>query len=597
MTFRHTASLDRRVAVRTALAVAYVALAGAVLAADAHRPTGYELSIYAGTPFLFWLGIGLALSIAVPVSVLARPGWSRAAALVLGGSSVAAVAGLPVLREYFFHGTADALTHLGWVRDIATGTTAPADLFYPGIHSVAVVIASFTGIAIERALLLTVAAMALVALVFVPLLVRTVARGDRAVVLGAFSVFLLFFVHNLGVYLHAHSFAQANFFSALVLFLAIVYVTRSSGRAMGALLAIVSIAVLLYHPQQAANLILVFVAISLVQLVHRRYRSAHPVAQHRPLYAHTGLLIVAFLLWITRFDGWAFANIGRIESAFVAYLEGRPPTPGGAFQSQAFSLTQIGSGLPEIFVKLFLVAAVFSVLAGALMAASLLGRADRSRPTANAIATYLGVASLLAIPLIVAYFAGNIAEHYFRHLGFLLLVATVVGALALVRLLDRVSARFDRRWATVALVLGFAVLLPLSLATVFPSPFIHKQTQHVTEPQMDGYETVFDLNDESLALAGVRQGPWRFNDAIAGVGERRHHEAVVTNENLTRLGSHFTDGGYVVLTEYDRQREVDAYRGLRYSDRAFDSVATQPGVNRVVANEDLQLYHVREDGG
>ncbi len=596
MDFRDSTSRDRRIALRLVLGAGYLILAAGVLLADAHRATAYEVSIFGGTPVGFWLGTGVALTIALLLSFTVPRGWIRTAALVLGGMAVTAIAGLPIIRGYFFYGTADALTHLGWVRDIEMGVLAPTDLFYPGIHSVAVVVASFTGVGIERAVLITVATMAVVALVFVPLAVRTVAREDRAVVLAAFSTFLLFFVHNLGVYLHAHSFAQAMFFSALVLFLVFVYLTRGPKLAVGGLLAVASLAVVVYHPQQAANLILVFVAISLVQLVHRRFRSDHPVAGHRTLYAHTGLLTAAFLLWITRFDGWAFYNIGRVEDAFVAILAGRPPVPGGSAQTQAASLSAVGSGLPEIFVKLFLVAAVFSALAAVLMAASVLGRADESRPDANAVAMYLGIASLLALPVIAAYFVGNIAEHYFRHLGFLLLIAAIVGALALSRGVTKVARRFDPRWTTVAVILAFAVLLPLSLASVYPSPFIYKQTQHVTEPQMDGYSAIFDVNDESLTLAGIRRGPWRYSDAIQGVNGSTRYEADVSNANLSRLGDYYADGGYVVVTEYDRQREVTAYRELRYTDRTIQSVARQPGVNRVLSNDDVQLYHVGEDG-
>jgi hypothetical protein len=439
--------------------------------------------------------------------------------------------------------------------------------------------------------------MCLVAIVFVPLAVRTISRDDRAVVVAAFAVFMLFFVNNLGVYLHTHVFAQTVFFSSLLFFLLFSYLTRGPVLVTGGLLALASLAVVLYHPQQAGNLIIVFVAVSLLQFLHRRYRADHPITAHRRLYAHTGLLIAAFALWVTRFEGWAFTNVGRIQGAIQAYIEGRPPTAGGSFQSQAGSLTAIGSGLTEIFLKLFLVAAIFSVLAGALMAASLLGRADRSRPDANAVAMYLGVASLLTVPVIVAYFAGNIAEHYFRHLGFLVLIATIVGALALTRIVGRLSARYDPRWATAAFVVLVAVLLPLSLMTAYPSPFIYKQTQHVTEPQMDGHATVFDVNDESLTLAGIRAGPWRYDEAIHGVSEGRRYEADVSNENLTRLATHFADGGYLVVTEYDRQREVEAYRELRYTEAAFDSLDGQRGVNVVVANEDLRLYHVSEAEG
>lgn len=595
MSYDHSPPTERHRGLKFLLAIGYVALAAAVLYADSTRPSGYEVSIYAGTPLEVWIGLGVALAVSLTLSFTVRRGLIRTLALALGGLSVVSITALPILRNYFFLGTADALTHLGWVRDISTGALEPAGLFYPGIHTFAVVFAAVTGVGLEMALMVTVVSMTAVGIVFVPLIVRTVARGDRAVVVAAFSTFLLFLVHNLGIYLHAHAFAQTTFFSSLVLFLAFLYLTRGAKWAIGGLLALVTIAVVVYHPQQAGNLILVFGAISLVQLFHRRYRSGHPIADHRPLYAHTGLLVLAFGLWITRFEGWAFFNLGRMVDAITAYIEGRPPTAGGNFVSQATSLTSIGSGLPEIFVKLFLVAAIFSAFAGTLMAASMLGRADGSRPTANAVAVYLGVASLFAVPVIVAYFAGNIAEHYFRHIGFLLLVATIVGALALTRWIDRLEAAYNPGIVTVAVVLGFAILLPLSLATVFPSPFMYKQTQHVTEPQMDGYATVFELNDESATLAGIRGGPWRYNDAIYGVSNRRNYRAVVPNANLSRLGSHFTGSGYLAVTENDWLRETEAYRGLRYTEASLRSLDSQPGVNRVVSNGDLTLYQVPED--
>jgi hypothetical protein len=246
---------------------------------------------------------------------------------------------------------------------------------------------------------------------------------------------------------------------------------------------------------------------------------------------------------------------------------------------------------------MFLVAAIFCALAGALMAASLLGRADDSRPTANALAMYLGVASLLSLPVITVYFAGDIAEHYFRHLGFLFLIAVIVGALALSRGIDRLETSFDPAIVSVVVVLGFAVLLPLSLATVYPSPFMFKQTQHVTDTEIDGYRTVFDMNDEDLELAGIRRGPSRFSDAISGVAASRSYDATVSAANLSRLGAQYADGGYLVETDRDRGREVDAYRELRYTEESFRSLDRQRGVNRVVTNGALRLYHVPVGGG
>lgn len=590
-------SNDRRGLYKGVLAIGFLALAFAVLRATATPAGSYEVSIYAGTPALYWVGITVALAVSLLFAFGLAQGALRTLALLLGGGTVASIAGLPFLRDYYYYGTADALTHLGWARDMSTGVLSPAELFYPGIHASANVVGTMTGIGIERSILLVVATMVVVTLVFVPLTVRFIGIGDRAVVIAAFSTFLLFMVHNLGVYLHAHSFAQGTFFTALVLFLAFAYVTRRTRAAFGIMLAITSVAVLLIHPQVAANLIVVFGAISLVQFVHRRYDPDRPIAGHRTLYLHTLFLAGAFVAWITRFELWAFYNLGRIASSLEAYLVGNPPTAGGGFQSQATSLTAIGSGLPEIFLKLFLVATIFSVLAGSLMAAAALRTADESRPSANAVALYLGVGSLGILVLASAYFAGDIAEHYFRHLGFLLLIATIVGSLALHRRLDSLSTRRGVRFVTVAIVLVFALMLPLSLATAYPSPFMYKQSQHVTEGQVEGYQVVFDLHDPTVPLAGIRQGPWRYSHGIQGVNASARYETVVRNENLSNLGVAFAGEGTLAVTDADIERETEAYRGIRYTDSAFRSLEAQPGVNRVVSNGDLRLYHVGEDDG
>lgn len=595
MTNRMSRSGSRRRAAKTALAVGFLALAFGVLRADAGSAGAYEVSIYWGTPAGFWVGVGLALAVSLVISFAVGPGDVRTAALVLGGMTVTTIAGLPVLREYYFYGTADALTHLGWARDMATGAMAPTELFYPGIHSFAAFFGSITGIGIERSVLYVVLAMTVVMIVFVPLTVRMIAGSNKAVVLAAFSTFMLFMVHNLGIYLHAHSFAQATFFSALVLFLAFGYLTGRSLPVFGGLLVITLIAVVLFHPQQAANLILLFGSVSLVQFIYRRYRADRPIAGHRSLYVHSGVLAVAFAAWILRFEGWAFYNLSRIENTFFAYLGDRPPIAGGSVKSQATSLSAIGSGIPEIFVKLFLVATIYTLLSGALVAIVSLGRADESEPTGNAVAVYLGIAALALLPLMVAYFVGNINEHYLRHLGFLLLIATIVGSLALTRIVKGISTR--PRLATAAVVIVFAIMLPLSLATAFPSPFMHKQSQHVTEEQIDGYDVVFEINNETLPLAGIREGPRRYSDAVQGSTNSRRYETVVTNENLSRLGSTFEGGGALVVTDYDVIRETEAYQGLRYTDSGFRSLDSQSGVNQVVSNGALRLYHVGETSG
>src|SRR6056297_3153531 len=114
-----------------ALLVGFASLAAAVLVAHGSPPEGYELSIYAATPTGFWVGVGVALAVAVTVG-LAREDLTHRLALVLGGTAMLAVAGLPVIRSYYFFGAGDSLTHLAWVKDIAAGRLSVLNFLYPG---------------------------------------------------------------------------------------------------------------------------------------------------------------------------------------------------------------------------------------------------------------------------------------------------------------------------------------------------------------------------------------------------------------------------------------------------------------------------------
>lgn len=231
------------------------------------------------------------------------------------------------------------------------------------------------------------------------------------------------------------------------------------------------------------------------------------------------------------------------------------------------------------------------------MAASIFRFADDSRPDENAIAVYFSIGSVGIFVLAALYFMGNVHEHYLRHLGFLLVIGTIVGSFALIRIISTMSSRQGHRLAVTAVVIFFAVLLPLSLATLYPSPFIYKQSQHVTETNMAGYQTVFDTNDESLPLGGIRDGPHRYSDALLGVTPGKRYTVGVTDENLTRLTGFYPDGGYVIVTEYDEAREVEAYKEIRYNESSFRAVERQQNVNQVVSNGELKLFHVSEGAG
>ncbi|WP_135829014.1 hypothetical protein [Halorussus halobius] len=621
-----------------ALLVGFAAFAGAVLVAHGSPPDGYELSIYAGTPTTFWAGVGVALLVAVGVG-LGGTGAARRLALVLGGAATLSVAGLPVFRSYYFFGAGDSLTHLGWVKDLTAGELSVLEFLYPGTHTVAAFLADVTGMAPNRALLVTVVAFVGVFLTFLPLATWTVTRDRLATALAALSGLLLLPVNTLSVFNMAHPTSQAIMFAPLVVYLTARYLVRADrdtlpvGTPTGALLAVAAVAIVLVHPQQAGNALVVFVAILGVQFFARwtdgwsverlsdavpaadrlpgsipavgRLRDAlpslresvsFPAVGHRTFAVPTVVLAGAFLAWTPRHEQAAGASAALVGML----LEG--PEVGADVAQRSGSLAAVGGSVELLFVKLLLVSLVFCALAGLLVAASALGRVDDA-PDASAFARYLGLALVPLVGLMVAYFVVSYEQLHFRQLGFVMVLATMLGAIALARGTDRLAARFSPGLARTVVGAAVVVMLALSIPALFQSPYMYQSSSHVTAAQVDGYESALD-HQGSAPMIGVRGSGERWTDAILGYEESRGRSpttgSLYESESYPAVGENFTgayvadhyDESYLTFTDRLRRQEVEVYEGLRFDRAGFESFDATPGLNRVHATGGAQTYHV-----
>lgn len=593
---------DNRVGEKLALVVGYLALAGAVLAAWNEPPTGYEVSIYAATPAAFWAGVGVALVAAAIVALLRSPGYLRGVALALGGGAVTAILGLPLVRGYYFYGTADALTHLGWVKDVADGAIEPEMLLYPALHLFTVAMSAVSGFPLRQSLMVVVLLLSMVVLLFVPLTVRLVTPSAMAAALAAFSAFLLLPINNLSTHPHAHPFSQTTLFSALLLFLVLKYALAPSADGEGSLVApttvlitLVATAAVLYHPLAMVNVLVMLVAVSAVQFLYRVRSSHNRIKLHRPIYAQTIIVGVVFFAWVLQ-KAVVRDLVLQIGGTLAAYVQGTPPTAGTAVAAQGASLTAIGVSLPEIFARIFLVSTVYAALAGLIALATFSGRYDDVQSDVPSVVIYLSVGLVPVFALTGIFFAGDVSSLYFRELAFIMLVASILGSFALARATAGLFDRSGNGTVTTAVAVLFVILLPLALVTVFPSPFMYKPTQHVTETEMSGYQTAFEDRNESLTIAGLRGGHYRYSDAIYGTERGEELKASVEDQSLSDLPSQYeADAGYLLLSQYDRQRETVAYDGLRFDRAGFESLEAQPRVDRVSSNGDVELYYVSED--
>ncbi|MFD1564321.1 DUF6541 family protein [Haloarchaeobius amylolyticus] len=585
---------------KLALAIAFLAVSVSTLSAHANPATGYELSIYTMTPRVVWVGLLIALSVSlavvfVPFSETSRDRSSRSLAVVLGGLVFAVFIGMPIIRGYRFYGHHDALTHLGWARGIREGTFLPFDLFYPGIHTVTVFISSTIGISLSRSMLFVAFLAVLLFCLFIPLCVLTIVPDDRAAAIAAFSAFLLLPITTISMYLSAHAMSQAVLFSPVLLFLLTKYLgTDQCGSilsAVGVALALSSVAAVLYHPQLAAHLIIALLGICAVQYFARRTVSSSRVTEQTSVYGQTLFLIAVFLVWSSNY-GFFAGTMEYFLGSVVEFLFREGGAVGDTVGSQSASLAAIGGSLTEIFLKLFLPQLVFSLLAGGLALSAVLSGKSQWLKQMPIETAYFAVALFALGPVFLAYFFAAGSKMYFRVFGLMMVFVTVLGSIAIYRIVTR-SGPSQSRSGRSMLTVGFALLLVLSLVAVFPSPYTYNASPHVSEQHFNGYQSAFDSQDEAITFVGLRDGPNRIHDAIHGNEERMRLYQGLSDEAIENgVQSQSDDGRYLALTQADYEREVDAYRELRYSEQELNAIGTQPGVSRIQSNGEFDLYYV-----
>lgn len=612
-------SLVSRDGARAVLTMGFLALAGGIVVAHGSPANAYEVSIYWATPTLVWLLLGLAMLVALWTVMNFYDTREGDLALFLGGGVVATMLALPIIREYRFLGQSDPLTHLGYVHGLRADAIPFFDILYPGGHVFAVFQSLLAGIPANRAMLFVQFAFAMAFVVFVPLCIRAIVPDRRAVAIGTFSGFLLLPINKVAVHYLFHPFSLATLFFPLFIYLLLTHMSRTfedrtlpwNLSATSVAIPLAGLAILFIHPQVLLDVILLLGGVVGLQYVVRRYDVADLAQHYRPVYTHFMILLVAFTVWAVAHDETA-------RTAELIYTAADRMLGGGEaienVQSQTSSAQEIGVSLVELFLKLFLVSAVYVVAAVAIVVAKVTGLIGAATGDRDETIVYLAVGGLVLLPFVLIHSWGQANSYLFRHIGFGMVVVTIFGALAFFYGLTWLRPRIGSPVGKPAVLSVAVILLLLSSATVFASPFIYLPGQHVSDYQMEGYERSFDLQpgDYSVWFGGIRQVSNRYKEAFyaapdrpwAALATKTITSGPVSDANLTDLREHYEThrepvvrrDHYFVVSRLDRHREFVAYDQLRYTRNNVSTIPTQRGVHKIYDNGNFNLYYVDTPG-
>ena len=584
------------------LAIGFWAIIIATSTARQAPSIGYEASIYLATPMTVWIAIGLALVSGTIAGLLSRTRMLRTSGLLLATMAILLVVCLPLIRGYRYLGEDDAMTHLGFARDMAAGITNPTELLYPGIHLIAIALSAITGVGIELPMMLLGPIFVGVFVIAVALSVRTMTSNSVAVPLGVLAALCLLPINGIAVHLQAHPSSMAILYVPAIL--AVVLIALQELRpASLALVALLAPAFVLLHPLHGANAVMMLIVIALLIGITRY---GNPVGNARPSnlsrrvvgIAVLGLVGIAFLVWVL------FVSIDQLvrfgTTIHHSLITG---DPAGTLWHYFAALAAIDANIGELFAKLFLVGALFSGLAVVIMGIHLRDW-HRSRQVppidSNTAIGYLAIGFLPIVATALVFFVAGVDTFAFRQIGFAMAIVTILGAIGLARLHHAGRQYFPGKAVAIVTTAFVVILLVSSLLVIYPSPYVYQPMGHVPDAQVTGFDTAFEHRDDEIAYAHLRSLPHRYSDAIHGESAFDRSEfydgelqAPVADGFANQdLSAEYDEPRYLVVTGADREREPHVFEALRFSEADFEYLDEDRRIDRIHSNDEFDLYLV-----
>lgn len=613
---------------KATLAVGATALAIAAFAAHTTPATGYELSIYRATPAAFWIGLYVSLAVAVGLAFSSERRSIRVTALWLGGIAIVAFAALPLLRGYYFFGPEDALTHLGTTKSLVHGAVSLTEIIYPAMHTLAALLGILTARPFTWSLLITVPIFVSVFVLFVPLCVRLIAARPAIDPIAVFSALLLLPISVIYLpVLQPIPTSEAILFVPAVTFALLAYVRRRRRLAFGTMLVIALPFLVVLHPQHGlifgALLGVVLVTQFVAQTLTRTVAGPKAITSlfvQFVLLAGVGLAVV--WLWLNSqslFDrgvsqlGPALFDIDTADQ-LRTYLSTHPldaiinellHNPAHPIIPRSNTLAALGISVRTIYRRTFSVEVVYGIFAVLALFTPILSKLADRRGVRYSVVLSL-VCGLVPVAVLTGLYvlAGNPLQ-YFRYLGFMLVFVTILGAVFLWETRAAAETWLPSMPVRSVLAVGFVALLVVSSFTMFRSPYVTQQTDHVSEGQVKGYEFAFDHAASDIGFAGVSSPIYRYRDGIAGKNASAVPKASLENPRgsgaYLRVPFHFADQQlraqsdqpfYLTVTAADRQSSTRLYGGVKFSRADFAYLDSTPGIAKTYSNGQFDLYRI-----
>lgn len=604
--------------------------------------TGYELSIYYAYPTYFWsliiaaIACGIGILIRQAFAAQKSNWWLAGLFLVIFSNSV--FLGLPFFRGYAFFPFGDAMTHIGYMKDIiATGHLGDSN-YYPVVHILGVDLLTITGLSQATVVNLLFVFFSALYLLNMYLLATVVAnRRGQALLITAFACPLIF------SFFHAR--IHPSMFSLFMLPLLLYFYHRAASlpghKAQNiALLFLVALLMTFFHPITALFAIAVLLVFALASYLHRKLAPAtNPGSQLRTSKNSTKFALITAVVMVVFFSSW-YLSFPSIRGSFnkvygwLAYeITGpeiepsptepsltKPPVRRSLFQSLIHTLSKAEITFTQtlaLFIARY--GAVFIYLLMALILSIVVLRKALvkkfKRKGFQQLDFIYSIQFLVAL-LISTYMLFGYAVEYqeIRIARFPLLMSTILGGLVVYGLAGRDSpqrANLDNLEPGKKAFIGLVAMLilatsVLSVLNVYYSPRVVKLNWQVTQMEITGTKWFSSHRDRNIGIAVANVPLGRFDDFNFGWETSPLQRA----PRLKLIPSHFGydenssitvtfdfQDRYLLTCEAGRMWVMVVPESVKpeahlYTEDDFARLRTDPAVAQIYANGEFEVWKV-----
>jgi hypothetical protein len=563
----------------------------ALLLIDRHSPaTGYELSIYESLPPLVWISLVAALAGGTGIVVhQAFAGqkckyWFLGFVILLLVTSIVLM--LPVLKGYYFYGSADTMSHVDWSAEVLQVGHFWQGNQYPITHVLIAQLAQTSGASNNAVARSIPALFTLLFMLFSYLLARRVMPQRGPALLAAASTALFFNYYHVSVYPQTLS----------IMMLPVLYFLyfKSFGRA-SPYFRIAFVLVLLlfpfFHPAPAAVLVVSLLAAEGAKAAWRARGGVAPASSDNGVeditFEPSLIASVAFLTWISS-HAIFYKTIWNTLWWLKGEIQIMPRVAEVEFILQGAGLSvedQVVLGL-----KLYGDSLVYLLLSGIALLIVAWRFLGHRREVRNL--SILSMPFLISGPAWVLIFATTMSVTIGRLLGsnVMMWATPVFAAFALYEIFAK--------WKRARVLAVTAILLLASViggAAVYHSPYVLQASWHITEQDIHGVRWVISRAADQVQRLDYANldVPFMFVGRVRLPDHFGYHEQQTLGRSLGR-------DALLLLTERSKMTSSDpVLQQLRLSDPKIKLVATDfqrverdPTVSRLYSSGEFEVLGV-----